>query len=83
MRWNPRFVCYARDHGMTPEEMLAYDTEKWPGGKMTGFILWIGARRQDFCRIFAINREDFKFHSKDFDVWLEGFRGPEKEVRGV
>ena len=41
MSWNPRFVAYARAHNRTPEGMLAHDERRWPGGKMTGFMLWV------------------------------------------
>jgi len=40
--WNPRYVAYAKAHGTTPEAMIEEDRVNWPGGVMTGFILWIG-----------------------------------------
>ena len=40
-RWNPRYVAYANSHGLTPEGMRAKDTERFPGGKMVGFMFWI------------------------------------------
>jgi hypothetical protein len=38
---NPRYLAYCRAHGRTPAEMLEHDDKEWPGGKMTGFILWL------------------------------------------
>lgn len=56
---NPRYVEYCRAHGKTPDEMLAFDTKRWPGGKMCGFILWNMDKVQEFtsqwkgCRCLA------------------------------
>lgn len=42
--WNPRYVLYAQAHGRSPEDMLAHDELAWPGGRMAGYVLWIGAQ---------------------------------------
>jgi hypothetical protein len=41
-KWNPRYLAYMRAHGFTdPDAMLEADRERWPGGVMCGFTLWI------------------------------------------
>ena len=47
-RWNPRYVRFAEVHGRDPEEQLAYDNVRWPGGCMCGFVLWIA----EFYRVY-------------------------------
>ena len=53
---NPRYLAYAKAHGKTPAGMLASDTERWPGGKMAGFILWVGARWAEWCAARGLAR---------------------------
>lgn len=79
--WNSRFVAYARSQGCTPKSVLTLDEKRWPGGLMTGFILWMNEQwtawkslqsplRQDYARKFGwvLSEED---HA-NFDRWLEG-----------
>lgn len=42
--WNPIYLAYATAHGRTPEAQLAADRATYPGGNMTGFILWVSRR---------------------------------------
>jgi len=49
--WNPRFVEYARVHGRTAEAQLAFDDERYPGGRMCGFILWNGDRLREWKKL--------------------------------
>lgn len=48
---NSRYVAYARAHGKTPEAMAQADKAAWPGGSMTGFILWIAKQRRQFAAL--------------------------------
>jgi hypothetical protein len=45
---NPRYLAYCRAHSKTPDAMLAHDDAAWPGGKMTGFILWMSEQWHAF-----------------------------------
>jgi len=40
-KWNPNYVAFARAHGRTPDAQAQFDRAKWPGGQMTGFLLWV------------------------------------------
>jgi hypothetical protein len=42
VQWTHRYTSYARSHGLTPEQMIAQDADRYPGGRMAGFIIWIG-----------------------------------------
>ena len=35
-----RYQSYCRAHGHTPKQQRAQDDSDWPGGCMTGFIIW-------------------------------------------
>lgn len=48
MNLNPRYVAYAKAHGCNAHEMFERDRAKWPGRAMTGFLLWINAKRKEF-----------------------------------
>lgn len=45
-KWNPRFSAYAKAQGCTEAEVLRRDDWKYPGGRMTGFVLWMAEQRQ-------------------------------------
>ncbi len=51
--WNSRFVAYAKAHDKTPEAMLEHDTERFLGGKMCGFTLWIRAKWREWRKLFG------------------------------
>lgn len=69
---NPRYLNYARVHGMTPGAMLDHDRRQWPGGCMAGFLLWSRARLQDFMTINprAFIRGGNLIGHDAYDEWL-------------
>ena len=62
--WTPRYLAYCAAHGHRndPEGMSARDREEWPGGCMTGFLLWSSRQLEDH-RIAHPDR------------WFDGGRG--------
>lgn len=75
---NARYLAYAAAHGLDPEAQIVADRQRWPGGSMCGFILWIGERWREWAletghpraRIGAdayLSPED---HAS-FDAWLQ------------
>lgn len=78
-KWNPRYVLYARYHGMTPEAVYKRDDTKYPGGRMTGFLLWISEMEEAFHRTspesFFPGMHGGRGNIVDFAAWdkfLEG-----------
>lgn len=69
--WNTRYIHYAVSKGESPESQMALDKINWPGGSMTGFILWI----QEMGKSFA-DEKDYIYdgviniHQEEFDKWL-------------
>jgi hypothetical protein len=70
--WNTRYVQWARAHGNTAEKQLVADEEAWPGGKMTGFVLWMSNRWEEW-RFVNNRKHDTILSAEDhraFDTWL-------------
>lgn len=70
--FNPRYVHYAREHSKSPDEMLEHDRAAWPGGLMTGFILWISERWSEWYRLNNWHPDWPKGEAehREFDEWL-------------
>lgn len=70
--WNPRYVAYATAHGHSPQDMLAVDRARFPGGHMTGYVVWIDGQWREWRELHgrswlaALTAAD---HAS-FDAWL-------------
>jgi len=56
--FQPRYIAYAAAHGRTPDDMIAYDADRYPGGIMAGFILWIGDRWREWRAVNGRRADD-------------------------
>ncbi len=69
-----RFANYARAHGRTEAEQIAYDSVEFPGGKMAGFLIWNSQRlaeaSQEIPRAFAGRARRLVDHDA-YDAWLD------------
>jgi hypothetical protein len=68
--YHPRYKAYAKHHGATPDEMLAGDNERFPGGCMTGYIIWIGERWREWDTLTGHTGPHTRADHTDFDKWL-------------
>jgi len=71
--WNPRYVCYARAHGREPQAMLDYDRDRFPGGSMSGFVVWNGDKWKEFANKFHPKTPPELrqcYHGDEYDRWL-------------
>lgn len=75
--WNPRYLNYCRVHGRQwrPEDQIAADRERWPGGCMAGFLLWIDQRWREWRWAHGIGPDDVLdgHDHKAFDRWLDAW----------
>lgn len=68
--YQPRYVAYCRTHGNTPEQQLAADKEKWPGGHMMGFMFWIRAQWREYRKEHGLPIDGGCISQDHFDEWL-------------
>lgn len=48
---NPIWDAYMRSKGFTNHHaFLKHEMELWPGGSMTGFMLWVAERKKEFAK---------------------------------
>jgi len=72
-QWNPRYLAYCNANHNHPEAQILIDEKKYPGGKMTGFIIW---NRLHWALFFKeqglIKQPDVITHDihKQYNEWL-------------
>jgi hypothetical protein len=70
--WNPRYLAYC--YPCSPQNQLALDRKLYPGGCMTGFILWVKARWREFDQMKGQRADDPDSRTdqkmREFDGWL-------------
>lgn len=78
--WNPRYVLWAKKHGLTPEQMMEKNDRYEPGFMMMDFSFWIQAEVKAICDFYGAKPYDLRSiiglcgdpdFQKVFDQWLE------------
>ena len=66
-----RYEAYARNHGMTLEQMRTHDKRSYPDTMLTPYLFWLNLRRLDWNQLHP----DHLIHSGaepiEFDRWLQ------------
>lgn len=69
--FNPRFVAYSSANGNTPENQLIIDKEKYKGGSMCGFMLYIQTAKTKAAELdLHFIKSDYIIDDEDFTDWL-------------
>lgn len=69
---NPRVKAYAASQGMSVSEILELDAAKYPGGRITGFALWITEQKRAFWKVHPEAFTDGNIHDQRlWDEWLQ------------
>jgi hypothetical protein len=71
--WNLRYLAYCRANHNVPEAQWLIDKEKYPGGKMTGYILWNRLHWALFFQSLGLEKQPQVISQdmhKQYDEWL-------------
>lgn len=69
---NPRYLAYCNYYHTSPDDMMAVDDARFPGGIMAGYIVWISARWGEWRRLRGmVGVPTGLLDHADFDAWLK------------
>ena len=70
--YQSRYVAYCKIHAAaTPDAMLARDEDKYPGGCMTGYIVWINQKWHEWDELMKRKGPYTAEDHIEFDRWLD------------
>lgn len=69
---NALYQVYCRENGNDEAAQLAIDEERWPGGKMCGYMLWCGEKWREWRTLkgFAQDRPLSETERNEFMKWV-------------
>lgn len=72
LQLNSRYVAYATSQGRSPAIQLAHDAASWPGGRMAGYVIWIGTELRSWKTLRGLRHDDHMTDADQdaFDAWL-------------
>lgn len=82
-KWNPNYMAYAASQNLSPEECMTKDAEKYPGGKMAGFMIWMSEQICEFDKIhrpadtystpgfYSPNQKHYIRNQKALSEWIQ------------
>jgi hypothetical protein len=65
-----RYSTYARDHGMTEEQMLAFDKKRYPDALLTPYLLWVSRKWFEWGKLHPGRRLYSRLEEASFAYWL-------------
>lgn len=71
-----RYRAYARDHSMTPEQMLVFDRECCPYSLLKPYFLWLSRKRFEWGQLNAEHVVRGVKEEAEFERWLDQIAPP-------
>jgi hypothetical protein len=69
-----RYEAYARNHGMTSEQMRNHDKQCFPDTMLTPYLFWLSSKRLAWNQLHPENQTQMGAEPIEFDRWLQQLR---------